>query len=85
MRLFQTRTRIERNPRERIYEWLNEGNNRDRAEYESFAQIAREVGISAGALAHNLRYILMHEWELNSFHSVDALRKDRQEERRANK
>ena len=85
MRLFETRTNIERNPRKRIYEWLNEGNNWDRAEYESFAQIAREIGISAGALAHNLRYILMHEWDLNSFDSVDALRKDRQAERRLNK
>ena len=76
-------TKIERNPRPRIRAWLDEGDNWDRAEYESFAQIAREVGISAGALTYNLRLILSWEWGMN-MNSVDAVRKDRQEERKFN-
>lgn len=75
-------SQIERNPAPRIWAWLDEDNNWDRAEYESYSQIAREVGISRGALTYHLRIILKVQWDLASYEAVDALREDRQRERR---
>lgn len=74
--------KIERKPRPSIYAWLNEDYNWERAEWESFAQIAREVGISAGALAHNLRVILYQEIGFRSFRSVDQYREEKKRLRR---
>ena len=85
MTFFETRKKIERNPRKRIYEWLNAGNNWERAEYESFAQIAREIGISPGALSYNLRVILYHELGFRDIRTVDVHRAERQRERREQK
>lgn len=74
--------RIERNPVPRIRGWLDAGNNWDRAEYVSYSQIAREVGISRGALTYHLRIILKVAWDLASYEAVDDLRSERQRERR---
>ena len=73
---------IERNPAPRIRAWLDRDDNWERAEGESFRQIAREIGIAPNTVAYWLRLILKAELGFETYAGLDAYREEKKRLRR---